>query len=286
MSKVEKLLVKYTSRETVNPRIKMLLAGESGSGKTKFIKQFPKPFIIAARPGFEVLADENIPYTEFRSVNDFNTVVKAIRHGNLEVETVVIDCLDEIHRRLMLLRQIEQGRNYDRPDDYTWVGQIIHQGLMLLTSLDVNVVCITHVQEDKTDDLDVPAFKPNISGRLGTAILNYFDYRVFLKTNYLLNEDDESKGFYHSTLQSVPTESYPWCYSTLEPFMKLDFSTDYDKIMSSREEFLETLAKDKKEIMIQIGVVVDDDDKDLDVPGMSSAEEINNKLKLNNNENE
>ena len=89
------MAIKIKSTKDVHTNgIKIVIYGASGSGKTRLGATAPGPIYISAEKGLLSLADQDIPYIEVTSLEQFKSAYKYVVKS--EYDSIIIDSLSEI----------------------------------------------------------------------------------------------------------------------------------------------------------------------------------------------
>lgn len=83
-----------TTKDVHTNGIKLVLYGASGSGKTVMSAGAPNPFFISAEKGMLSLADQDIPYTEVKTLKSMGEAYSYVAKS--DYDTIVIDSLSEV----------------------------------------------------------------------------------------------------------------------------------------------------------------------------------------------
>jgi len=134
--------------ETTDKRLKMLMFGEAGAGKTTCSIQFPRPYVIDTEKGAE--NDQYINAIKKRggaywSCNDFDEIMNEIRSllsEKHEYRTVVIDPVTTIHDALLDKKEQQVGSDFGR--HYGAAKKEFKRLCNLLVRLDMNVILTSH----------------------------------------------------------------------------------------------------------------------------------------------
>lgn len=79
-------------------KIKMLIYGEPGVGKSVFASKAPKPFFITTDGNYEWLEDFGADPNAFTQVNSWEESKKAFANDYAEYETIVVDLLEDMFK--------------------------------------------------------------------------------------------------------------------------------------------------------------------------------------------
>lgn len=137
---------------TVEKRLKMLLFGKAGVGKTTAAIQFPRPYLIDTERGAEndqyvkMLEQQGGSYFFTNDPADLIKEVQSLLSEKHEYRTLVIDPLTTIYADLCEKGMRERGEEFGRykiPAD-----RMVKHLLALLTRLDMNVVVTSHAKNE------------------------------------------------------------------------------------------------------------------------------------------
>ena len=83
--------------------VKIIVYGESGSGKTRLAATLPKPIILSAESGLLSLADEDIPYIEVKTLEDIQECYKYLTETEegKQYQSVCLDSVSEIAESIL-----------------------------------------------------------------------------------------------------------------------------------------------------------------------------------------
>jgi hypothetical protein len=137
----------FRKASSVNKKLKVLIYGPSGAGKTHFGLTFPKPAVIDTECGTELFGDR-FNFDVLRT-KDFNEVLKAVEHvANGGYETLIVDPITVLWQVLMEAGQLaaEQRakRNRRNPDEANLTPRdwgIIKRKINALYTRLVNMPC-------------------------------------------------------------------------------------------------------------------------------------------------
>lgn len=135
---------------TVEKRLKLLLFGKAGVGKTTAAIQFPKPYLIDTERGAEndqyvkALEAQGGAYWFTNDPNELIEEVKSLLSTPHEYRTLIIDPLTTIYNELCDKGMKEKGEEFGRyklPAD-----RLTKHLLSLLLRLDMNVIITSHAK--------------------------------------------------------------------------------------------------------------------------------------------
>jgi hypothetical protein len=285
----EKLLVEFSGKKDLTPYVRMLLAGEAGSGKTEYALTAPNPIWASAYPDKVALAKAtNTRYVNINNEQDLLLLHKALKEELIEAETVVIDRVDEIQRRMFINRMITEKRDFLKNDDWNWMEAKLNQIAKGFCDLEINVIFICQTRDVGGFDGQDFITKPDIQGGFAQDIYSYVDYALHLERNLsevevrnVFEEVGTDKVLFENIsleilgpqLRTVPSVRYPWIFDrtkTLDTFTSAD---SYDIITEARKNMVIEEGSDPLEIVFQ--PIEDGERKDTSIPGMSKADKLN-----------
>lgn len=296
----------------VTPYVRALIAGFSGADNTRFALTAPNVVVAATAPSMTVLAKAGARYVNIETLDDLYALKLALtgtpeeiteRFGS-PVETLVIDCLDELQRKLLVARLKKDRRIDTNYEDWNWISQKLNAVYEGFNELDVHIITLTHLSNiDETS-----AVKPNIQGAFGTQIHNYVDYAFWLRSyetlddtvaDVLVKTDGNELEIESNNIivgQSLVTGYTPraeWVHdntNALPQYIDLTFENDFDILVQSRKELALgessyiVISDDPEEVeAVEETQVVEEEiptiqpeaeTKDDTVPGMSNADQI------------
>lgn len=178
--------------EPSNHRVRMLIYGASGIGKTVFGSTAPKPLFLAVEEGLLSLSDKKAQYVKIKSLQDMRDILAALKANKLmgpdgkplEYETIVIDSLTEVQQ--VVIQNVTGGR---QPSMNEW-GQFADKMAEILKgfcALDKHIVftCLESEKAAEDDDgKEYTRFQPELFGKLAEKAQAMMDFvgRFYMKT--------------------------------------------------------------------------------------------------------
>lgn len=222
--------------------MKVLFCGDPGSGKTLISSTFPKPLYASAEGGLMSIASRNIPYVEIKSSEDLLELKVTLESNKqqlesalgTQVETVVIDTVDEIARILMRERVETQKHETMQIADWGWLGDQMRAIIRSFRGLDLHVVFTCHLKSTEDSETGRVYMKPSIQGAVGDEIAGYVDLALLLEARTVAKlVDGESKRTMVRRLITVPDPVHPWIKDRsgkLPAELDVNFSDDFKRM--------------------------------------------------------
>lgn len=225
--------------------IKALIAGPPGSGKTKFSATAPKPFMLSAEGGLMSIADDNVPYITTERVGGIvgmKTLLETLRQDpetrkeqlGIEVETFIIDTIDEVGRLMMREHLAAEKVAHPRIQDYGWLKETLTAFTRAVRNLDMNVIMTCHLKSVTDGENGPQKYIPAIDGSFSEAIPGYVDL-AFVLRNDLETEivDNQMQRTVKRWLQTYPEPQYDWIKDRsgkLPQKIEVTFQDDFQRI--------------------------------------------------------
>jgi phage nucleotide-binding protein len=154
-------------------KIKSLVYGSSGVGKTTLGTTAPKPLFISAESGLLSVADKAVNYVEIKSLQDLRDVYALLQKGEHGYESIVIDSLTEIQS--FIINKITQGKRMPQKSEWSDFGFEMNKILRLFRDLPYHVIFLA-LETEKDDEDDRSRYMPDLYGKVRTAGCAYMDF--------------------------------------------------------------------------------------------------------------
>lgn len=274
----EKLLIEFSGKKNLAKYIRLLLAGEVAAPLTEVAMTAPKPLWLSVNANTSALAGKtNIPFITVEDDEDLFIIKNLIKDGTINCETVVIDRLDDLQRKMFLKRMIKEKRDFLKSEDWNWMEAKLNQIIGAFAGLEKHLIIISATKEVGGFDGQDLVTRPDIQGGFANDIYSYVDY-AFLVTPEYSSQQDNLK--FPAEIRTSGSHRYPWILDktkALTEFNITDIDNSFPIIFGSREFFLGTLSDQKDSIEIMIGDVDTSSEKNL-LTGMSKDDKLNNLL--------
>ena len=218
--------------EIFTDKMNILIYGDPGAGKTHLagtaqdVPSMANVHVFNIDGGIMTLARRgDIRATNIRSVSDLEQELFKIANGDLKykgVKTVVIDNVTELQTLALenvttreYTNRIKKNKTYSIDEvyleDYGVVGKQLARVLRGFRDLPIHVIYIAHRKDKMRAGTNVlEESKPNLTDKLGTAVMGYMDFVWYL---YTADEvvGDEQTGFHtetHRYLLTQPMNNY------------------------------------------------------------------------------
>lgn len=164
---VNQLLIRKHTGKFDSNRFKMLIYGESGTGKTRFAATFPKCIFADIDKGMASV-DTEVDVLDVDAFEQLEDLYTFLHEGTHDYETVVIDTLNEM-QRIAMHATVEEfpgiRRAYDDLPSQSDYGKMLHDMIELtlkFAHLPMRVVLLSQVVS-KQFDTDV--LQPQLIGK-------------------------------------------------------------------------------------------------------------------------
>jgi len=199
-------------------RIKVLIMGPPGSGKTRSASGWPKPLLADCEDGRMSVADRAIPYAAIKTTADMKGLLDLAEaegkrsKDTRRFETLVIDTLDA-YQRIVTQEYLKSMKKASMSGWQDWghLDAEMTELVARLSGLPMNVVVNLHVKDTKvggTDEGDGGYLvkSPKLKGDLKDQIAAEFDLVGFMETDW---EAVDGKRTLTRYVQWEPTPDKP-----------------------------------------------------------------------------
>lgn len=231
-----------------NARVKVLVIGGPGAGKTRWASFFPKPIYADVEAGLASVADRKVPFASVRHSQDMLDLLEFLKQENRQpwenrkYQTVVIDTLDAFQRKVK-----NEWMEAERKQVFTgwdaWGYLNAKMGLLMtrLLNLDMNVIVNVHykdktIKDDETGR-ETHELMLQLQGETADTAFNDFDLVGWMGTYWeaVDGQKVEKRG-----LTFKRTADKPFLKDRLHvtpPWMEVTFAdTDYSNLFSRINE--------------------------------------------------
>lgn len=238
-------------------KLRMLVAGQAGVGKTRFGATAPNPIFANIRGGMMSIASTSHKYVDIRTSSnllelslqlDCTPEERRDRFG-FDIDTLVIDTVDEFQRILLAERLANEKRSETTPGDYGWLGQMMHTIFESLDLLPIHVVVLSHLKDVDDGTGNPMIVKPGLAGAFADQIHQYMHLSMVMRSRYWETTPEfiEEMGVSDtiavprdntasSYLQSHQDEHFGWVLDrsgTMPPEFFLNFEDDFSRVLET-----------------------------------------------------
>lgn len=235
--KIEDVAERY---KKASPRLKILVAGPPGVGKTLFASTFPNPLYADAEGRLLSLRHRKvkaITVTSTATLDELRAALAqapAVREKVLgaPVDTVVLDTVDEIARLIIKERLRAEKKEAMAIADWGYLGDTLRSMLRGFRNLDLNVILNVHLKSSEDSETGRVEHKPSIQGSVGDEIAGYVD-ESFLMVARPMTDQKTGNRIIARHLQTFPDPQHNWVKDhsgTLPQEFPVDFTTDYERL--------------------------------------------------------
>lgn len=174
-------------------KLKFLLVGNAGEGKTRFSAFSPKPIYADCEDGMLSVVDQRVPFAAIKSEEDMNAFLTLLEFeckkplAQRRWETVVIDTIDTYERHLIQNYLKRKNRaEMDGWEDWGYLSSTMTNLISRLALLPMNVIVLAHPKQVKRKG-QVPEDQVilRLKGDLGQQLPNDFDFVGMIETDFV-----------------------------------------------------------------------------------------------------
>jgi len=164
-------------------KIKAVVYGTSGSGKTYFAASAPNPIFASSEGGLlsTVATGNRIDFAEIKSLEDLQALFLKLKAGGHGYETVVIDSITEINEIIKEDLEAKRGGKM-QIQDWGDLGKKIKKVLRSFRDLDMHTIFIAQEMLEK-DDQKIQKIVPSLNGKAATEIAYFMDVVGYTSIN-------------------------------------------------------------------------------------------------------
>ena len=243
-------------------RIKMVLYGEPGVGKSVFACKAPKPFFICSDGNYAWLEDFGADPDAYVEVSSWDEAKKAFAKDYSEYETIVVDLTEDLFKwcereycvrnKIEHLSDLGYGKGYDATRNEFFIE------MCKLISLDKNIIFIMHgLSITVKDRRGVEHTKYIPSNRLPDKVIDMIEGRVryFLRCYVKDVETEDGKVEKKRFLSLVPKPNEFGIIrgvneNEIPPDIPLDFN-EFAKVIGLDTKVEKTTVKKKVEKKVE-----------------------------------
>lgn len=234
------LNIQRTSSANIDRRIKALITGHPGSGKTLIASTFPNPFYLTTEGLMMSIADRNIPYHKLTSSAELEQTVHLLQQKasvraeqfGFPVDTIVIDTIDDVSRMMLKERMKEERHETAQLGDYGWLKGQLAAIVGSLRNLDMNVVLTCHLKT--TEVHGISTYVPAIEGGFSMDVAGYVDLSLVLRHELVTEvQGTDVVKYVRRYLQAFPDHQFDFIKDhsgKLPAEIEVNFEDDYDRL--------------------------------------------------------
>lgn len=181
--------LKTTSAITLSG-VKLLVYGESGSGKTRLCASAPSPIILSAESGLLSLQGTDIPYIEIKTLEDLYEAYSWLQTEQAAAYKTV--CLDSISEIAEVVLSKAKEANTDARKAYGELADKMAEVIRYFRDLPGrNVYFSAKLERVKDENTGITYYSPSAPGnKVGMSLPYFFDEVLALR----VGADEEGKA--------------------------------------------------------------------------------------------
>lgn len=171
-------------------KVKAVVYGASGSGKTSFGGTAKNAIFASAEGGLLSIADKTPNYVEIRSLQDLRDLHMFLKTQKHNFETVIIDSITEINDIIKNEIEKKSGKGMQL-QDWGTLSKEIKKTLRDFRDLDMHVLFIAQETADEKDEAGTASkIVPSLNGKAATEIAYFMDIVGYI---YIVKATGEHK---------------------------------------------------------------------------------------------
>lgn len=195
-------------------KIKALIYGPSGAGKTYFTGTAEKTLYASAEGGLLSIKDKMPEFVEIKSLRDLREVYQFLSQSGHKYETLVIDSITEINEIIKAEIETKTGHTMQL-QDWGTLSKNIRDIFRQLRDLPINLILIAQ-ESYITDEDKIKKVVPSLNGKAATEVAYFMDI-----VGYINIESDGRRWIETSTNKKLLTKDRSGVIGNDAPF---DFS--------------------------------------------------------------
>jgi hypothetical protein len=227
--------------KNTQPRIKALLAGPPGAGKTLLASTWPNVLYADLEGRLLSVRNRDVKATRIESLSDLEQLATVLdqlpdvrQHVlGFPVETVVLDTVDELARLIVKERLRSERVDAMRIQDWGYLADTLRNLLRGFRNIaDLHVIFNVHLKTIEDSETGRVEYRPAIQGAVGHEIAEYVDEAWLLSARPVLDQKTGEKKVMRY-LQTYPDAQHDWIkdHSGALPMeIPLNFADDYQRI--------------------------------------------------------
>lgn len=250
-------------------RVKALIIGGPGTGKTRWSSFFPKPIFLDCEGGLASVADRRVQYVTISNSNDMLEALNYLKvesrrkPSERDFRTVVVDTLDAFQRKVKdeWLQAHPNESSFRGFEAWGYLETKMQALTTRLLNLDMNVIVAVHFTEKTISEgsgdnkTDRQEFQLQLSGAIKDQVFNDFDLVGWMGTYFELDRETNSR-VQRRGLTFKPTPDKPFLKDRLHvtpSWMEVQFSDeDYATLFAAVTSRLDDLPESE-----EFGVIPD-----------------------------
>lgn len=202
-----KLPTVYTEPVVDPNRVRMLLYGPPKIGKSTFCSKADKVLFLATEPGLNSLRRKEV---KIENWSEFIEAAKAIKEGDHEYKTIVIDTVDNLWRFCAEHVCAESQEKYwnDGKLGYgkgrVMIDNLFYRCLVELSNLPYGLILVSHSQEKEIENEGMKVM-PTLPEKAGALVLGLVDMILFCDVEA---RSENGKVSWHRLIRTKPSRRY------------------------------------------------------------------------------
>ena len=186
--------IKKTGSLAADGRVKVLVYGQAGAGKTSLIATLPSPIVLSAEGGLLSIQDADLPYIEIDSMQTLREAYQWLEQSAeaREFQSVALDSISEIAEAVL---SDEKKSAKDPRQAYGAMQEQVAEMIRAFRDIAGRHVYMTAKLEKSADEMGRVSYAPSMPGnKAGQALPYFFDEVLALRV------ERDAEGAQHRVL--------------------------------------------------------------------------------------
>lgn len=223
------------------PRLKILVAGDPGSGKTRWPSTAPNVLYADMNKGLMSVRDRDVHGVSINSVAELSELKHALdqkpavreQRMGFRVDTIVLDTCDDLARMIMKERLVAERHDVMQVQDWGHLADLMRNIVIGFRNLDdLNVIFNVHLKEQTDGESGRVTFRPQIQGSMGDEIAAYVDIAAVLEARPVIDPQTKERHLVR-VLRTTPDAQFQWVKDrtgSLPGEFLINFEDDYERL--------------------------------------------------------
>jgi phage nucleotide-binding protein len=189
---LSRIMAKVSKPEITTSKLKVMIYGEPGVGKTHWAASSPRCLLIDVERGARTLIGKNVDVLEYVNIEQIEATIRLAKEGNTafdKYDTFAFDSLSEMQRRLLDAQLLRIGKETGTPiykadwDVWGVNTQRLRSLMSAFRDIDKNLIVTAQAKQEKDDSTGIIRWRPDLTPKLAATVAGLFDVVGYLRIN-------------------------------------------------------------------------------------------------------